>query len=136
MSEYRFRADHSERSDDGPAAESIIDLIRDRDWHHAFTAAHTYMGVDRDDVVEVLGISEGEHDEADWVGIFRLKDGRILYVSAGCDYTGWDCQSSGVADWRDNLDDVIRELCTDDDRKRLGIELPVVEAAEAKAGTT
>ena len=44
----------------------------------------------REDVVEVLAIDDGENDEADWVGMFALADGRYAYVEAGCDYTGWD----------------------------------------------
>lgn len=50
---------------------------------------------DREDVSEICGISEGEHDERDWIVCGWLKDGRLFFLSAGCDYTGWDCQSSG-----------------------------------------
>jgi hypothetical protein len=49
----------------------------------------------REDVREVLGISEGENDERDWIVCGWLNDGRLFFLSAGCDYTGWDCQSSG-----------------------------------------
>ena len=44
----------------------------------------------RADVAEVLASVNGGYDEADWLGVFRLHDGRFLVASGGCDYTGWD----------------------------------------------
>ena len=44
----------------------------------------------RKDVVEILYMREGENDGPDWLGLFRLRDGRYAYLKAGCDYTGWD----------------------------------------------
>lgn len=51
----------------------------------------------REDVVCILAIDDGENDERDWITIVELKDGRFATVSAGCDYTGWDCRSGGGA---------------------------------------
>jgi len=42
------------------------------------------------DVIEIYGQDEGEHDEQNWVAAGLLKDGRHFFISAGCDYTGWD----------------------------------------------
>lgn len=42
------------------------------------------------DVAEVIAAANGENDGADWVGVFRLRDGRYLLATGGCDYTGWD----------------------------------------------
>ncbi len=44
---------------------------------------------DREDVVEIKHMEEGENDGADWIIVVRLADGRWGYVEAGCDYTGW-----------------------------------------------
>ena len=44
----------------------------------------------REDVVEIIAIDDGENDECNWLGLFKMKDGRYLALSAGCDYTGWD----------------------------------------------
>ena len=44
----------------------------------------------REDVVRILGLSEGKRDGEYWVGVFLLKDGRYASLRAGCDYTGWD----------------------------------------------
>lgn len=44
----------------------------------------------RADVVEIIAAVNGENDESDWIGVFRLQDGRYLLASGGCDYTGWD----------------------------------------------
>jgi hypothetical protein len=43
-----------------------------------------------EDVVEVIASEDGEHDGDNWLGVFRLRDGRFGMVSAGCDYSGWD----------------------------------------------
>lgn len=45
-------------------------------------------------VVAILATIEGENDEADWHWLVRLEDGQHAYISGGCDYTGWDCQSN------------------------------------------
>lgn len=44
---------------------------------------------DREDVVELLGIVEGENEGPDWICYGRLRDGRFFSIRAGCDYTGW-----------------------------------------------
>lgn len=49
----------------------------------------------RKDVARVIATREGENDGPDWLCVVELKDGRFAFVSAGCDYTGWDCQSGG-----------------------------------------
>lgn len=36
----------------------------------------------------------GENDGVDWYWILQMKDGTFANASGGCDYTGWDCQSS------------------------------------------
>lgn len=46
------------------------------------------------DIEKVLAVYEGENDGEDWSWILKLKDGRIALLVGGCDYTGWDCQSS------------------------------------------
>lgn len=44
----------------------------------------------REDVVEIYGVSDGDHDGPDWIVYGKLKDGRFFFLAAGCDYTGWD----------------------------------------------
>lgn len=50
--------------------------------------------VKREDVSRILWIQEGENDGPDWQVLAELKDGRSIFAEGGCDYTGWDCQSS------------------------------------------
>lgn len=99
---------------------TLADLLASSDWEEAFS----YAPFNRGDVVEVLHSVEGQNDGDSWVGIFRLADGRFGYLTAWCDFTGWDCQANGHGDTRATIDDVIRELCTDDNRLRLGLTLP------------
>lgn len=51
-------------------------------------------GFSVNDVAKVIAVHEGENDGPDWHWILRLNDDRFIYLSGGCDYTGWDCQSS------------------------------------------
>ena len=41
------------------------------------------------DIMWFIGTIEGENDEENWEAAFILKDGRFVYMEAGCDYTGW-----------------------------------------------
>lgn len=78
----------------------------------------------REDVARIIYAQEGEHDGADWLGVFELKDGRFATLSAGCDYTGWDCQASGRARVASTLDILLRFGLTDAERNRLAIPHP------------
>ena len=102
--------------DDYPPYPPELDTA---DWQAAFNEAE----VDPACVSEVLAMAEGENDGDNWVGVFRTKGGAFLYVTAGCDYTGWDCQASGSHETRRTLEQLVRECCTDDDRRRLGLQL-------------
>ncbi len=85
----------------------MLQALDDYDWREAFayadpewvigTANYGQKGAtfDREDVVELGGVSCGENDGAEWIAFGRLKDGRWFFLSAGCDYTGWDCQAGG-----------------------------------------
>jgi hypothetical protein len=46
--------------------------------------------IHREDIIEILGIHEGKHDEDPWRIYGKLKDNRYFYLEAWCDYTGWD----------------------------------------------
>lgn len=79
----------------------MIESLNNFDWEEAFKYASNpsaiffsdtkvnTTGYDREDVEEVLGLSEGENDGDGWVGAFKLKDGRFAMLEAWCDYTGW-----------------------------------------------
>lgn len=85
---------------------TIEELLEDRDWAEVFadessgnTSKDNIDAVGdcptdprpcRSDVAEILASEDGENDGPNWEGVFRLKDGRYLFASGGCDYTGWD----------------------------------------------
>jgi hypothetical protein len=73
----------------------------------------------RDDVVRVVAAEDGENDDANWICIVELKDGRFAFLSAGCDYTGWDCQSGGHAMVDTDLNRLIRLGTDESARDRL-----------------
>jgi hypothetical protein len=78
------------------------------DWEEAFAYARNPEPVppgsqvstaafDENDIARVIASDEGENDEADWLAAVELKDGRFGFLSAWCDYTGWDCRAGGRA---------------------------------------
>lgn len=76
------------------------------------------------DVERIIDASVGENDGNDWLVVGLLKDGRWFYIQAGCDYTGWDCRSSGHAHVGDTLQMIHQWGMTDEARARL----PLVSA--------
>lgn len=88
------------------------------DWEEAFAytdnasgalpgASYDLDGFQREDVAEVYGTREGENDVAEWLVYGRLHDGRYFYLTAGCDYTGWDCQAGGSTTIARSYDELI-----------------------------
>lgn len=71
-----------------------------------------------DDVVKKLAVIEGANEADAWHWILELKDGRFVYLTGGCDYTGWDCQSSATS----SIWPTCREALTAvDSRRKSGI---------------
>lgn len=106
----RAQAQHDLPFDPEPKPARDIDLAAlagDYDWQEVFGqgtggncdrktdacppgAAVDLSPPDISEVAEVLAAVNGENDGDDWVGLFRMRDGRIVVASGGCDYTGWD----------------------------------------------
>lgn len=89
--------------------EELLNYIKeDYDWKEAFYFTKLEPALpnneceklaignySQNDVEYVYMLYNGCNDEENWIGIFRLKDSRLVALSAGCDYTGWDCQAGG-----------------------------------------
>lgn len=93
--------------------------LGDYNWTNAVSCASWNPA----QVAEVIASSEGENDGANWLLVVKLADGRYSFLSAGCDYTGWDCQAGGHSEERDSLAELVRFGMGQDDRERLGFEL-------------
>jgi hypothetical protein len=125
------------------------ELLSNYDWRQAFAYAgdvydyasrdgQTYgdpavsscIGTDtatgpvlRADVTEIVASSEGENDGPDWLIVVKVADGRYAYLTAGCDYTGWDCQAGGHCIVDNDLQHLIRFGIGEAERARLGLGL-------------
>ena len=56
------------------------------------------------------------------IAVFRTRDGRYHYIEQFGDYTQEiDGEATLTMETRDTLAEVVRELCSEDDRKRLGL---------------
>lgn len=98
-----------------------LDMLANYDWPQAFGYAKDFT---IEDVAEIIDYRDGENDEANWIMYGKLKDGRYFTLSAGCDYTGWDCQAGGTSETADTLEKLIRFGMGDDERDRYGLKLP------------
>jgi len=102
------------------------------DWEQAFTYA---TGFTREDVKSIAGMDEGENDEEPWIIYGKLKNGEWFYLTAGCDYTGWDCQAAGDSATDTTKGRIERFALTDQDRRRLGVVIPKVTKKKTKKVT-
>ena len=110
--------------------KTLRELRDDWDWNEAFgRSGKASNPITREveerqyktgDVVEIVAISVGENDERPWVGLFLMDDGRYLFVDAWCDYTGWDCQSGGSAEWFRTKEEAVACISAEA-RERLGL---------------
>ncbi len=73
----------------------------------------------REDVARIIAMVDGENDEAEWVGVFELKDGRFLLASGSCDYTGWDCRAGNSLEVAKSLEDLMQFGLNDEQKTRL-----------------
>mgnify|MGYP005999294605 CR=1 FL=1 len=83
---------------------SLPELVNDFDWREVFGQGfggntdqdvESLDGTDTsvcpiEDVVEIIAAANGENDGDEWLGVFRMRDGRLLAACGSCDYTGWD----------------------------------------------
>jgi hypothetical protein len=58
-----------------------------------------------EDIANIHAEVSGHNDEDNWYWIIELKDGRFVLTSAGCYYTGWDCQSWGDSNVANSAED-------------------------------
>jgi len=83
--------------------------VEDYDMREAFAI----VDVDPDDVKGIVHCREGENDYANWLYVLEMNDGRFAYVTAGCDYTGWDCRAGGDVTYADSLIELVPEMDTE-----------------------
>ena len=106
-----------------PPADKYISHWEHKDPQHVGGFKGSSARFTRADIAEVIASANGMNDESDWIGVFRLQDGRFAAVRAGCDYTGWGCQQWGHADVGGDLESIVRFGLTAEERERLGLSL-------------
>ena len=78
--------------------------------------------ISRSDVAEIIAAVNGENDGDEWMGVFKLKDGRFLFASGGCDYTGWNCQASNSMLVCGSMEDMMQFGLSPAEAERLGLK--------------
>jgi hypothetical protein len=109
--------------------ETVHPKISEREWEVAFGEGHpdyarTRRGKFlRQHVLSVFraAVEHGDYAETSIWAIVRLSDGSWGYLEAGCDTTGWDCQSYNVFEVADKLGELIPKI-SDRGRHKLGLE--------------
>jgi hypothetical protein len=125
--------------------EIVLEALReDYDWGEVFgegTGRNCTQDVEsldgtstdtvlRKDVAEIIAAVNGENDGDEWVGVFRMNDGRFLAAVGSCDYTGWDCQAGNTLTVAASLEVLIKTGLTPEQCKRLGIDHPASSGVE------
>jgi hypothetical protein len=77
-----------------------------------------------EDVAEILNIEDGQNDGQSWIILVKLNNGLYGFLTAWCDYTGFDCQAGGHSYVSLSKEKLIRFGMGEDDRKRFGLSLP------------
>lgn len=93
--------------------------LGDYDWRNAVSYASWHPA----QVAEMIASSEGQNGGDNWLLVVKLADGRYSFLSAGCDFTGWDCQAGGYSTEHNTLAELVRFGMGADDRERLGFKL-------------
>ncbi|HEY8560491.1 MAG TPA: hypothetical protein VIL74_08945 [Pyrinomonadaceae bacterium] len=122
----------------------MINELNDDDWKEAFgfagepdtaaggqtdirgalpTESYNLAPFTREDVKAIVKADPGENDEANWIIYGELHDGRWFSIEAGCDYSGWFCQSGGTATIGRSKEEIERFGLTADARERFKIVL-------------
>lgn len=99
---------------------SLAELAASYDWQEAFKYAE---GFGLDDVAKVTAHRNGENDEQNWLMYGELRDGRHFYLSAGCDYTGWDCMAGGYGKAAPTFKEMVRLAMDEEGREHFGLKV-------------
>lgn len=126
-----------------------LPIFEDSDWRYVFSfASGKYEGCNSDpscpewvagdehsgvaspatvdDVVEVIAQAvehtpdDGSYCDSDFWMVARLQDGRFLFVTAGCDTTGWGCRDGGRSYCASSLERLVIAM-TPEERIKLGL---------------
>ena len=123
-----------------PCEITLAELPTDYDWREVFGQGgggncnqdvESLDGTDTavcpiEDVIEILAAVNGENDEQEWIGVFRMKDRRFLAACGSCDYTGWDCWAGNTLTVSSTLDNLLTTGLDPGQCKRLGFPHPAI----------
>ncbi len=107
----------------GPAEEDSYGAYNTPSVSAAIDKSHVltdpFRRVDVKRVIAAYTESTEGYGQVDVLGVFELNDGRFAFLTAGCDTTGWDCQSGGHAIVDDDLDHLIQFGLGAEERSKL-----------------
>lgn len=66
--------------------EQVSKFLEGYAWYDVFKEA----GHNIDDVFHIIAYEEGENDVSNWTMVYVSNEGSFGYVTAGCDFTGFD----------------------------------------------
>lgn len=117
---------------------NLEEFKKDWDWQHAVSEAmngnYSDSNADEDPnhpihlITEVYACDDGANDGPNWIAVAKMVDGQYVYITAGCDYTGWDCIAGGFAEYYGSLESACSKMTLgDSERDRLGPQLRALE---------
>lgn len=93
-------------------------FIEGMDYDYDLTGAIEYNPDDayQGAITNIFDYILGENGASDWHWLVSLDTGKFAYITGGCDYTGWGCQSSIRIKEFDNKEQIIVPLYDNDNR--------------------
>lgn len=105
-------------------------------WSHAEGYLGPCHAFAPEDIVELydVAVERGDYAETNVRATGKTRDGRCFFLAAGCDTTGWDCQSSCNVTFADNRTELWTWAMGDSDREALPLTINAL--AELKESTS
>lgn len=85
----------------------------------------------RESIKEItpVAVIHGENDGACWHWLVKTDSNRFMYITGGCDYTGWDCRGHlNFGETFESLDEANLTIPGDDYNNRSVREILVAQA--------
>jgi hypothetical protein len=85
-------------------------VMRKPDADLTYGASENSLSKEVGNIANVLAQVPGEADGPSWYWLAKMKNGKYGLFWGGCDYTGWECQSSMWYKEADSAEEVVEFL--------------------------
>lgn len=116
--------------------DAALTSAQSYNWSHSDGYLGSCKAFTPDDIADLFAVAveHGDYAETRVRATGRTNDGRYFFLAAGCDSTGWDCQSSCNVTFADSRSSLWTWALGDSDREALPKTISAL--AELKESTS